>query len=89
YAECVVDGQVIERIDLTDEKQSLSVEAGYHWCRIDIRRGSSSQYGSTSSENGEFEGCINAVFDGTQPQFNQPLVDTWGELMERVNSDEV
>lgn len=89
YAECVVDGQVIERIDLTDEKQSLSVDAGYHWCRIDIRRGSSSQYGSASPHYGEFEGCINAVFDGTQPQFNQPLVDTWGELMERVNSDEV
>ncbi len=89
YAECVVDGKVIEIIDLKEEKQSLSVEAGYHWCRIDIRRGSSSQFGSASPNKGEFEGCINAVFDGTQPQFNQPLVDTWGELMERVNSDEV
>ncbi len=41
------------------------------------------------SDEREFEGCINAVFDGKQPEFNQPLVRTWGELMERMSRDEV
>ncbi|TKF97935.1 hypothetical protein FCV71_06290 [Vibrio lentus] len=94
YAECVVDGEIVERIALSDELQSLHIDEGYRWCRVDIRRGDlpfstgSKSTQSSSSEN-EFEGCINAVFDGKQPEFNQPLVRTWGELMERMSRDEV
>lgn len=93
YAECVVDGEIVERIALSDELQSIHIEQGYRWCRVDIRRGdlSSALTNSTQSEPDEhdFEGCINAVFDGKQPEFNQPLVRTWGELMERMSRDEV
>ena len=79
YAECVVDGAVVNKVTLHNTEQMLFVEAGYSWCRIDLRR----------AENDEFEGCINAVYDGDQPIFTTPLVKTWGELMERFNSDEV
>ncbi len=79
YAECIVDGVVVAKVTLHNSEQMLFVEAGYSWCRIDIRR----------AENDEFEGCINAVYDGDQPIFTTPLVKTWGELMERFNSDEV
>ncbi|CAH7345100.1 conserved hypothetical protein [Vibrio chagasii] len=93
YAECVVDGEVVERIALSDELQSIHIDEGYRWCRVDIRRGelSSILMNSTQSacDEREFEGCINAVFDGKQPEFNQPLVRTWGELMERMSRDEV
>lgn len=82
-AECVVDGQVVARFSLSEHPQEFNVEAGYLWCRIDIRRT------SNDGRRGEFEGCINAVFDGTQPIFTQPLVETWGELMEQFNRDEV
>ncbi|TKE91473.1 hypothetical protein FCV53_11305 [Vibrio sp. F12] len=93
YAECVVDGEIVDRIALSDELQSIHIDEGYRWCRVDIRRGelSSALINSTqpSSNEHEFEGCINAVFDGKQPEFNQPLVRTWGELMERMSRDEV
>ncbi|CAH6965298.1 conserved hypothetical protein [Vibrio chagasii] len=93
YAECVVDGEIVDRIALSDELQSIHIDEGYRWCRVDIRRGalSSALMNSTqpSSNEREFEGCINAVFDGKQPEFNQPLVRTWGELMERMSRDEV
>ncbi|MEC7939301.1 MAG: CehA/McbA family metallohydrolase [Pseudomonadota bacterium] len=93
YAECVVDGEVVERIALSDELQSLHIDEGYRWCRVDIRRGdlSSALINSIQSvsDEREFEGCINAVFDGKEPEFNQPLVRTWGELMERMSRDEV
>ncbi|NOI87201.1 MULTISPECIES: CehA/McbA family metallohydrolase [Vibrio] len=94
YAECVVDGEVVERIALSDELQSIHIDEGYRWCRVDIRRGdlpfsTGSNSTQSSSNEHEFEGCINAVFDGKQPEFNQPLVRTWGELMERMSRDEV
>ncbi|MFM2662950.1 CehA/McbA family metallohydrolase [Vibrio chagasii] len=93
YAECVVDGEIVDRIALSDELQSIHIDEGYRWCRVDIRRGdlSSALINSTqtASDDLEFEGCINAVFDGKQPEFNQPLVRTWGELMERMSRDEV
>lgn len=93
YAECVVDGEIVDRIALSDELQSIHIDEGYRWCRVDIRRGDlpSALINSTqtASDDLEFEGCINAVFDGKQPEFNQPLVRTWGELMERMSRDEV
>ncbi len=93
YAECVVDGEVVERIALSDELQSIHIDEGYRWCRVDIRRGELSSILMNSTQfacdEREFEGCINAVFDGKQPEFNQPLVRTWGELMERMSRDEV
>ncbi|CAH6908984.1 conserved hypothetical protein [Vibrio chagasii] len=94
YAECVVDGEIVDRIALSDELQSIHIDEGYRWCRVDIRRGdlpfsTGSNSTQSSSNEHEFEGCINAVFDGKQPEFNQPLVRTWGELMERMSRDEV
>jgi hypothetical protein len=94
YAECVVDGEIVDRIALNDELQSIHIEEGYSWSRVDIRRGDlpfsiGSNSTQSSSNESEFEGCINAVFDGKQPEFNQPLVRTWGELMERMSRDEV
>ncbi|MCF7506955.1 CehA/McbA family metallohydrolase [Vibrio sp. L3-7] len=94
YAECVVDGEIVERIVLNDELQSIHIEEGYSWSRVDIRRGDlpfsiGSNSTQSSSNESEFEGCINAVFDGKKPEFNQPLVRTWGELMERMSRDEV
>ncbi|MCW1891585.1 hypothetical protein OK016_29950 [Vibrio chagasii] len=57
--------------------KSIHIDEGYRWCRVDIRRGALSstneQYLNLHLTN-EFEGCINAVFDGKQPEFNQPLV---------------
>ena len=82
-AEVVVDGQVAACIDLSQQPQTLEVLKGYSWCRIDIRRHIGDE------QRNQFEGCINAVFDANQPIFNQPLVKTWGELMERLESDEV
>ncbi len=78
-AEVVVDGHIQARYPLSSATQILLVASGYAWCRIDIRR----------QHNNEFEGCINAVFNGNHPTFHAPLVATWGELMERLNSDEV
>ncbi|MPW36299.1 CehA/McbA family metallohydrolase [Vibrio sp. B1Z05] len=89
YAECIVDGAVVARIALSEQPQAADIATGYAWCRVDIRRGHMPDSGNIAAEHNEFEGCINALFDGSKPQFNQPLVDTWGELMERINSDEV
>ncbi len=82
-AEVVVDGEVTARVPLSQTPTHIHVEQGYLWCRIDIRRTQS------DAERGELEGCINAVFNGNQSIFNTPLVNTWGELMEQLNSDEV
>ncbi|KOO12212.1 hypothetical protein AKJ18_25125, partial [Vibrio xuii] len=82
-AEVVVDGEVTARVPLSQTPTPIHVEQGYLWCRIDIRRTQS------DAERGELEGCINAVFNGNQSIFNTPLVNTWGELMEQLNSDEV
>lgn len=82
-AQIVVDGEVIAQLPLTQQAQIIEVTQEYSWCRVDIRRRSPSQ------QAGEFEACINAVYNGNQPIFNQPLVATWGELMERLDSDEV
>ncbi|CAH0535488.1 hypothetical protein VST7929_03059 [Vibrio stylophorae] len=78
-AEIIIDGEVYARHRLTQEPQYFDVKEGYAWCRIDIRR----------QDNHEFEGCINPVFDGRQPMFITPLVETWGELMERLNHHEI
>ncbi|HDY7989928.1 TPA: CehA/McbA family metallohydrolase [Vibrio vulnificus] len=78
-AEVVMNGEVQSRIVLSQQFQTLEIPEGYKWCRIDIRR----------QHNNEFEGCINPVFDASQSIFKTPLVDTWGELMERLNSDEI
>lgn len=47
YAECVVDGEIVDRIALSDELQSIHIDEGYRWCRVDIRRGSFLQHQST------------------------------------------
>ncbi|CCN85985.1 CehA/McbA family metallohydrolase [Vibrio nigripulchritudo] len=78
-AELVVDGQVVSCHTLSRIPLYLSVDAGYAWCRIDIRR----------TRDWEFEGCINAVFDGQHHAFNVPTVATWGELMEQMEDNEI
>ncbi len=83
YAECIADGEVIKRIKLTTEDTHFRVDMStYAWLRIDIRRGQLDN--PTASE---FEGVINPIYNGTQAIFSQPLVGTWGELMELINKN--
>lgn len=78
-AECIVDGELVATMMLGSEPKMMKVDSDYHWCRVDIRR----------AQTREFEGCINAVYNGTKPTFKTPKVLSWGELIERLNSDEV
>lgn len=85
YAECIVDGKVVERLALSNQPQTIDVEGDYAWCRVDIRRGDvNSKLGT-----GEFEACINPVFNSDKTIFSESTVSTWGELMEQRSSDEV
>ncbi|GIC76270.1 CehA/McbA family metallohydrolase [Moritella sp. F3] len=85
YAECIADGEVINRIKLTSEARHFQVDmSNYAWLRIDIRR-------ATLSENSDscvaaFEGLINPIYNATKTIFSHPQVNTWGELMEEKNT---
>ncbi|WP_422139603.1 CehA/McbA family metallohydrolase [Endozoicomonas sp. ALC020] len=78
-AECIVDGELVATVMLGTEPKTIKVDSDYYWCRVDIRK----------ARTREFEGCINAVYNGTKPTFKTPKVHSWGELIERLNSDEV
>ncbi|MCW0469848.1 hypothetical protein OH492_15060 [Vibrio chagasii] len=64
---------------MSDELQSIYIDEGYRWCRVDIRRGDlpfstgSKQHLIFSSNEHEFEGCINAAFTANNQNLNQPL----------------
>ena len=86
FAECVVDGEVIRRIQIGPEGIDIDVDMHQHkWVRIDIRRGDLAQMADDSK--GEFEGVINPVFNGLHAVFAQPSVATWGELMETMENN--
>ena len=70
-AEFVADGDIIARMSLGSKAAGRQVDMSrYRWLRIDIRR-----------ENGEFEGLINPVYNGTYACFESPAIHTWGQLM--------
>lgn len=86
YAECIADGEVISRIKLTDENTHFQVDmSNYAWLRIDIRRGTFIN-NSYDNDTAEFEGLINPIYNATKSIFSQPLVNTWGELMQETNT---
>ena len=77
-AECIVDGLLAKRTALSSELTQIDIEPDYGWCRIDIRRI------DQSGNKGELAGCINALYNGDREIFKKPCVETWGELMQRV-----
>ncbi|SON49656.1 CehA/McbA family metallohydrolase [Vibrio tapetis] len=82
YAERVVDGVVLERIQLSEEHITFTTNlADAKWVRIDIRRG---QLIGHQEMKGELEGMINPVFNLQNPIFAHPVCDTWGELVETI-----
>ncbi|MGF1735884.1 CehA/McbA family metallohydrolase [Photobacterium satsumensis] len=86
FAECVADGEVIERFQLSPEGRAFTVGMQQRkWLRIDIRRGDLANM--AGGDTGEFEGVINPVFNGQHAVFSQPLVTTWGELMETMKNN--
>lgn len=80
YAECIADGKVLERHALSPDGVSFQVDMSKHaWVRIDICRGQCNK--GEITQRGDFEGVINAIYNGHHASFSQPLVETWGELM--------
>ncbi|WJV65455.1 CehA/McbA family metallohydrolase [Pectobacteriaceae bacterium CE70] len=86
YAECVADGKVIAREQITPKGIDVDVDMQHQqWVRIDIRRGNLATL--PADTRGEFEGVINPVFNGQHVRFAQPQVNTWGELMETMGKN--
>jgi len=90
YAECIADGEIIARYPLSTEMVAFSVDMQNHaWLRIDIRRGQFNTQNERHNDinNAEFEGLINPIYNSQTATFSNPLVDTWGELIEMINNE--
>lgn len=82
YVECVTNKGVVSHHPVSLQEIEIVVDmSNYAWARFDIRRGVKGQEGA-----GEFEGTVNPIYNGTHSSFHQPLVETWGEMMQLHNA---
>lgn len=74
-AQFIAEGELLKEIQLSDQPTTVQIDmASYAWVRVDIRR-----------HSGELEGVINPIFNGERGHFNQPIIQSWGELMDYVD----
>ncbi|TEW55702.1 hypothetical protein E2R68_04815 [Psychromonas sp. RZ22] len=87
FAECIADGEIIARYQLSAETILFNVDMKNHgWLRVDIRRGQLNV--NNEKNNAEFEGLINPIYNGQNATFSHPLIGTWGELTEMIKENE-